>query len=95
MDRPGLWRQVVDAAIASGVAPGGETDTARKLARDLDGPASDMVRTLAPPETFRAAGDLAARLAAVLQPTSPDTSVDMWPRSAPLAPAVGSPGRST
>jgi alpha-L-rhamnosidase len=63
MDSPDLWRRVVDAATASGVAPGGETDTARKLARDLDRPAADLVHTLAPPETFRPSGDLARRLA--------------------------------
>ena len=62
MDSPDLWRRVVDAATASGVAPGGETDTARRLARDLDRPAADLFQTLAPPETFQPSGDLALRL---------------------------------
>ena len=52
MDSPELWDRVVAAATASGVAHG-EADTARRLAHGLDQPVADLVRTLAPPETFR------------------------------------------
>ena len=90
MDSPELWDRVVAAATASGVAHG-EANTARRLAHGLDQPVADLVRTLAPPETFRPAGDLAARLANCL-PTTPES--DLSGELLLAAAASGASGRN-
>jgi alpha-L-rhamnosidase len=66
MDDVTLWPAVVQAAVESGVAPGGEVQAANKLGAYLDAPVTDLAGALAPPELFLARGDLESRLAEVL-----------------------------
>ncbi|WP_436789667.1 family 78 glycoside hydrolase catalytic domain [Yinghuangia sp. YIM S10712] len=50
LDEPATWSAVAAAASRTGVAPGGEVETGRRLAAHLDAPVADLPRALAPQE---------------------------------------------
>jgi alpha-L-rhamnosidase len=71
LDDPETWAEVVGAAVASGVTPGGEPQAAGRLLAYFDGPATTVAQALAPDERFPGGQDIRQRIASLFDaPTS-------------------------
>jgi alpha-L-rhamnosidase len=67
LDDAVTWRQVVDAAVRTGIAPGGEAQAAGMLADYLDAPARLVARALAPEQRTDAAQALGREIDAIAE----------------------------
>jgi alpha-L-rhamnosidase len=74
LDDPFTWAKVVRAATDTGIAPDGEPQVARMLARYLDHPAFSVAQGLAPEDRIPGATELRRQLAVILARSGTDPS---------------------
>jgi alpha-L-rhamnosidase len=89
LDDPDTWADVVGAALASGVAPEGEAQAARRLAAYFDAPAATVAEALAPDERFPGGQDIRQRIAKLSDAAAAPNS---RPKRANCPPDTSAPG---